>query len=206
MSQFITIEGGEGVGKSTALAFINQYLNERGVDFIITREPGGTPIAETIRRTLLAHFDEVMLPKTELLLMFAARVQHVEQVVKPALAAGKLVICDRYIDASYAYQGGGRELGFETIFALEQLLELGLTIDATLLLDAPVEVGFERLEKSRETKDRIEHEQQQFFERVRNAYLERLTAEPERFHIVDAAKTVDEVRQRIRAILDELIV
>lgn len=201
MSKFITIEGGEGVGKSTALQYIKDYLTERDVDFILTREPGGTPIAESIRRTLLAKFSEPMDPKTELLLMFASRIQHVNYTIKPALAEGKTVICDRFMDASYAYQGGGRKLGFDCVNELEKWLAIDLQPDLTLLLDAPIEVGFERLEKSRE-KDRIEEEERTFFERVVATYRQLADKFSDRFEIINASKSIQEVQNEIRAVLD----
>lgn len=205
MSKLITLEGGEGVGKSTALRYIESFLQEQAIDYVLTREPGGTPIAETIRRILLAKFDEPMHAKTELLLMFASRVQHVEQVIKPALAAGNVVVCDRYMDASYAYQGGGRELGFQCVADLERWLQLDLRVDATLLLDAPVEVGFARIERSRDEKDRIELEREQFFHRVRAAYLDQAQREPERFHLIDATQELAGVQEQIKTVLTRLL-
>lgn len=205
MSLFITLEGTEGVGKSSALAYIKSLLEQQETPFLVTREPGGTPIAETIRRTLLAQFEEPMHAKTELLLMCASRNQHVAQVIKPALEAGKVVVCDRYMDASYAYQGGGRALGALCVRELEDWLALNLPIDATLLLDAPVDVGFARLEQSRGSKDRIELEQRAFFERVRQAYLERAEAEPDRFHLIDAAQPLEAVQEQLSAALSRIL-
>lgn len=203
--KFITIEGGEGLGKSTALRFIEAYLQDKSHDYVLTREPGGTAIAESIRRVLLAKFDETMDAETELLLMFAARNQHVTKVIKPALADGKIVICDRYMDASYAYQGGGRELGSERVASLEQWLNLGVKPDATILLDAPVEVGFERIKAERGIKDRIEEETLGFFNRVRQAYLDRAKALKDQYHVVNADQDIDSVQGDVIAAMIQVL-
>ena len=172
---FITIEGGEGVGKSTNIATLEAWLQRHQIDYCLTREPGGTPLAERVRELLLGIEDELLSPAAELLLVFAARAQHLERVIKPALARGEWVLCDRFTDATYAYQGGGRGSPKAHIAALEQQVQAGLKPDYTLLLDAPVEVGLERADRRGEL-DRFETEQRAFFERVRNCYLERAAA------------------------------
>ncbi|MET0379750.1 MAG: dTMP kinase [Spongiibacteraceae bacterium] len=191
--KFITVEGGEGVGKSTNIVLIADLLTRAGHPPVRTREPGGTALAEQIRQLLLAHGDEPMSAWTELLLIFAARAQHLAQVIEPALAAGQWVLCDRFTDATYAYQGGGRGLNRDHIAALEQLVQGALRPDLTVLLDAPVEVGRERA-KGRAALDRFEVEQKIFFERVRQAYRTRASAETQRFLIVDAAQTLPAVQ------------
>ncbi|HET8711946.1 MAG TPA: dTMP kinase [Spongiibacteraceae bacterium] len=198
---FITVEGGEGVGKSTNLAFVAEQIRAHGYELVTTREPGGTSIAESIRRLILDHHEESMAEMTELLLVFAARAQHIERVIKPALAAGKWVLCDRFTDATYAYQGGGRGLDVQAISALEHLVQRDLRPDVTLLLDAPIEVGAARVAQ-RGATDRLESEQKVFFERVRNSYLERARAEPQRFHVIDAAQLLADVQTQLRSVLD----
>lgn len=201
---FITVEGGEGVGKSTNLAFIAEQIRESGRELVMTREPGGTVIAESIRRLFLEHSDEPMAEMTELLLVFAARAQHLERVIKPALATGKWVLCDRFTDATYAYQGGGRGLDQTTIAALENLVQRELRPDVTFLLDAPVEIGAARV-AARGASDRLESEQQIFFQRVRDCYLQRAKVEPQRFRIVDAAQPLAQVQAQLRATLQSLL-
>lgn len=198
---FITLEGGEGVGKSTNMAFIAKFLTDHCIPFVQTREPGGTALAEAVRALLLNKNEgEDWADMAELLLMFAARAQHLEHLIKPALAAGKLVLCDRFTDATYAYQGGGRELDKATIVQLEQLVQGSLRPDLTLLLDAPLDVGLARAE-ARSELDRFESEQRSFFERVRAAYLERAEAQPSRFAVIDASASLDEVQQQVLAVL-----
>jgi dTMP kinase len=197
---FITIEGGDGVGKSTNLNFVAELLRAAGRTLVITREPGGTAVAESIRELLLERLDEPMCGMTELLLVFAARAQHLEQVIKPALAAGQWVLCDRFTDATYAYQGGGRGLNTAHIARLEQLVQGSLRPDLTLLLDAPIDIGHERA-KSRSTPDRFETEQRIFFEKVRAAYLERAQREPQRFRVIDAAQPLAQVQEQLRTSL-----
>lgn len=201
-AKFITLEGGEGVGKTTNLPFIESYLQTRGIDFIRTREPGGTPLAESIRNLLLG--GEAMDAKAELLLMFAARAQHVHEVIRPALDAGRWVICDRFTDASYAYQGGGRGLDTTPIVFLEDWAQGGLRPDLTLLLDAPLEIGMARA-KSRGQTDRFEAETLAFFTRVREAYLARFAQFPERIKRIDAARPLADVQADIARHLDRLI-
>ena len=203
-AKFLSLEGVEGVGKTTNLKFIAEYLTQAGISVVTTREPGGTPIAEKIRGLLLDHDEEVLANESELLLMFAARAQHLQQVIKPALAAGHWVVCDRFTDASYAYQGGGRAFGMEDIAWLEGFVQKGLTPDKTILLDLQVELGLKRA-ASRSTPDRFESEQKVFFENVRAVYLQRAKAEPERFCVVDASHTVEQVQQHIARYLEELL-
>ncbi|MEH6472685.1 MAG: dTMP kinase [Halopseudomonas sp.] len=199
---FITIEGGEGVGKSTNIEHLRGLLRDQRIDFIETREPGGTPLAEELRATLLAERDEPVSSDCELLLMFAARAQHLAQQIVPALEAGKWVLCDRFTDATFAYQGGGRQLDWERIGQLEQLVQGDLRPDLTLLLDVPVEVGMARA-RQRGELDRFEQEQLGFFERVRAAYLRRAEGEPERFRIIDASQPLPRVQQQIGQVMQE---
>lgn len=183
--RFITLEGGEGVGKSTQIETLRDWLAARGHDAVVTREPGGTLLAERVRE-LVTDSDESMPPLAELLLMFAARFSHVEAVIAPALDAGRWVICDRFVDASYAYQGAGRGLPPDRIATLEAWLPETARPDITILLDAPVELGLERARR-RGPSDRFEAEQADFFRRIRDAYLARAREFPERFIVVDAA-------------------
>lgn len=192
---FITLEGGEGAGKSTQLAAIENWFRERGRDVIVTREPGGTATGERIRALLLDGCEE-MSAETETLLMFAARAEHLARVIRPALAAGRVVVCDRFTDATYAYQGGGRGLPLERIAQLERWVQGGLRPDLTLLLDVPVPVGLSRAQ-SRGEPDRFEAEQHAFFERVREAYLAAASREPERVRVIDASRSAAEVTQAI---------
>ncbi len=203
-ARFLSVEGGEGVGKTTNLNFIRNYLAERGVPIMCTREPGGTPLAEQVRALLLEPREERMDADAELLLMFAARAQHLAQVIRPALAHGEWVLCDRFTDATYAYQGGGRGLSSQRIGQLEQWVHGDLQPDMTLLLDVSVAVGAERT-RQRGGLDRIEREQQDFFERVRCSYLERAARYPERFRLIDAGLPLEDVQWQIAAALDELL-
>lgn len=195
---FITIEGIEGVGKTTNIDFIDKLLQQAGKDVTLTREPGGTSLGEDVRELLLGHKHEGMSRDAELLLMFAARAEHLDKVIKPALDDNQWVLCDRFTDATYAYQGGGR--GFDTapIAALENLVQGTLRPDLTLLLDLPVDVGLDRAGK-RSAPDRFEKEQKDFFERVRQAYLQRASAEPDRIVIIDASKALADVQSQIQA-------
>lgn len=201
--KFITLEGGEGVGKTTNLAFIQDYLQQRGVTVLLTREPGGTPLAESVRDLLLSKSYQGMHPDAELMLVFAARAEHIHRKIIPALNAGQWVLSDRFTDASFAYQGSGRELGFTRIEALESFVQEGFQPDLTLLLDADVELGMSRVEQ-RSKKDRFESEQLAFFKRVREGYLRRASAFPERISVVDAMVSLDQVQGQIARCLDTL--
>lgn len=197
--RFITIEGVEGVGKSTNIAFIQSMLDAKGIPSLATREPGGTELGERIRELLLDKKLHGMTAVTELLLMFAARAQHLEEVIEPALAAGRWVICDRFTDSSYAYQGGGRGLPVTLIADLEKLSIKNFRPDCTFILDLPVEAGLSRAEKVGK-KDRFESEQAEFFNRVRQVFITRAN-EDKRFHIVNAAQTLEQVQAKIREVL-----
>lgn len=199
--KFITIEGVEGVGKSTNITFVESWFAERRIPYIKTREPGGTPLAESIRELLLQKRDEAFDNTAELLLIFAARSQHLQQKIMPALGAGQWVLSDRFTDATYAYQGGGRQLSRETIALLENLVQKTLRPDLTILLDLPVEIGLSRAAQ-RSDKDRFESEQVDFFQRVRNAYLARVAEHPSRYGVVDASVSLPEVQEQIRSILE----
>ena len=204
--RFITFEGGEGVGKSTQVGRAAAWLRTSGREVVVTREPGGTPRAERLRELLLERSAEPMAPACELLLMFAARATHVANLIEPALGRGAWVLCDRFTDASHAYQGGGRGIVQSHIDALAKLAHPDLTPDLTVLLDATVEVGLRRAgARQALTADRFEAERLEFFERVRDAYLERARLEPERIRIVDAAGTIDEVEAAVRSALGPLL-
>lgn len=204
-SIFLTIEGIEGVGKSTAVQFIQQYLTQAKKKFILTREPGGTPIAEQIRQILLfPSTDETMQAETELLLMFAARIQHIKTVILPALEADNWVISDRFVDASFAYQGGGRGIATAHIEMLSHWLVNTLRPNLTILLDAPPHIGLARA-KHRAPQDRIEAETLEFFSRVRESYLSRARQDENRFRIIDATRELSEVQTELKKILDELL-
>lgn len=202
--KFITVEGTEGVGKSTNMAFIESWLKNTGIDLIVTREPGGTELGETLRNVLLDAKQQSMCDDTELLLMFAARAQHLNELIKPALAKGQWVLCDRFTDATYAYQGGGRGIDMSRIAQLEQWVQGDLRPDMTLILDLPVEVGLERAGK-RSAPDRFELEKHTFFQKVRDTYLSRATREPERYHVIDASPGIEAVQQSIQAVLETLV-
>lgn len=199
---FLTLEGAEGVGKTTNIEFITQYLAQRGIDYVLTREPGGTQLAEKIRDLLLAVHEESMAELTELLLVFAARAQHIERVIEPALAAGKWVVCDRFTDATFAYQGAGRGLSIETIAQLQSMVQDDLRPDLTIILDLDPAIGMERAGKRGEL-DRFELEQQSFFQRVRQGYLDIAQAEPDRCKVIDASKSLEEVRLDLLAVLEQ---
>ncbi|MFI3195685.1 MAG: dTMP kinase [Methylococcaceae bacterium] len=194
--KFITLEGGEGVGKSTNLAFIKTHLEQHSIPVVVTREPGGTYLAEKIRNLLLDNESEKLTETAELLLMFAARSQHIKHVIEPALAAGNWVLCDRFTDASYAYQGGGRSMKASAIEWLEHFVQGALRPDLTLLLDAPVDVGIERA-RQRGQFDRFEMEQNTFFERVRRAYLLQMELNPERIKLIKANQPLGDVQRSI---------
>ena len=200
-ARFITLEGGEGVGKTTNLAFIEDYIKSKGVSLVRTREPGGTELGEKVREILL-HSDHVEA-KTELLLVFAARAQHIHEVIRPALARGEWVLSDRFTDASYAYQGGGRGIDTADISFMEQWVQADLRPDLTLLLDTPVAVGMARA-RARGPQDRFESEADNFFERVRAAYLERMRRDPGRIRRIDASVDLPLVQAAIAEELDPL--
>ncbi len=200
-NRFITLEGGEGAGKSTCIAFLRDYFAHKQLPLLMTREPGGTPLAEELREMLLRKREEVVVADAELLLIFAARAQHISGVIKPALHRGDWVLCDRFTDATYAYQGGGRGLSLARIAELEAMVQGDLRPGLTLLLDLPVEQGLSRAE-ARAEKDRFESEQQAFFERVRTVYRMRAAAEPERFRLIDASAPLAEVQQSIAQTMD----
>jgi dTMP kinase len=201
---FITLEGGEGVGKTTNLAYVADLVQAAGHEVVVTREPGGTPLAERIRELLLQRGGEEVAETTELLLIFAARAQHIERVIRPALAQGRWVVCDRFTDATFAYQGGGRGLGMGAIDSLRELVQGDLEPDLTLLLDAPVEVG-QRRARARGELDRFEAEQAMFFERVRQTYLGIARAKPDRFRVVDATLPLDAVQAQLLHLLQPLL-
>ena len=201
--KFITIDGVEGAGKSTQITFICDYLKAKGVNVILTREPGGTDVGEKIRTLLLSNSTGKMHADTELMLMFAARNEHIQNKIMPALKQGDWVLSDRFTDASYAYQGGGRGLDVERIAQLEQWVLQDFTPDMTLLLDVPVEIGMSRVE-SRGKKDRIELEATDFFNRVRQAYIDRSEQFPERIKLIDSSQTVEHTKQQIKVVLDSL--
>lgn len=202
--KFITLEGGEGAGKSSNIPFIEHYLREHGISLLMTREPGGTPLSERIRTILLDKAENHMTSDTELLLMFAARAQHLAQEILPALADGKWVICDRFTDATYAYQGGGRGIPNTRIEILEQWVQGDIRPDMTLIFDLPVATGLARAGQ-RSSPDRFEQEDIAFFERVREAYLQRARATPQRYTIIDAAPALPVVQHQIASILDNLL-
>lgn len=207
--KFITVEGIEGAGKSTVVDYIEDYLSSSLADtkIISTREPGGTEVAESIRNILLMHLPgtEEILAETELLLMFAGRVQHISHCIMPALVSGHWIVCDRYIDATYAYQGGGRKIDLTFIRSLDRQIVGQLYPDLTLLLDVPVKVGMERAEGRLTKKDRIENEAFEFFENVRSVYLERAKQEPNRIKVIATNCELDAVYAKVRSILDEFI-
>ena len=198
---FITLEGLDGAGKSTHVQWLTEQLQQRGISVLCTREPGGTALGERLRELVLA---EPMHLKTETLLMFAARCEHVETVIKPALAAGQWVLCDRFTDASYAYQGGGRELGADRIALLEKWVHAELQPDRTWLFDVPLAVARERLANTRQL-DRFEQEGAAFFERTRKAYHDRARQHPGRLHIIDSTLPIESVRARLCEEIDALL-
>jgi dTMP kinase len=204
--RFITFEGGEGVGKTTQIARLTAWLRREGLDVVGTREPGGTPRAERLRELLLERSDEPMPPECELLLMFAARATHLANLIEPALSRGAWVLCDRFTDASYAYQGAGRGVPIAQIDALAALVHPMRQPDLTVLLDAPVDTSLARAQArtATHTPDRFEVERRGFFERVRAGYLARASQEPHRFRVIDASGDRDEVEQAVRVSLRPL--
>jgi dTMP kinase len=199
---FLTLEGAEGVGKSTNIEFITEHLEQRGIEYVLTREPGGTPLAERIRDLLLMVHEEPMSELSELLLVFAARAQHLDKVIEPALAAGKWVVCDRFTDATFAYQGAGRGLSIETIGQLQSMVQGELRPDLTIILDLDPEIGMQRA-SNRGELDRFEREQQSFFRSVRQGYLDIAAAEPERCLVIDASKPLVDVKLDLLAALEQ---
>jgi dTMP kinase len=200
---FITVEGGEGVGKSTNIAYLEKQLTGHGVDLLVTREPGGSTLGEKVRQLLLAVDEEAVDAMAELLLVFAARAQHISTRIEPALAAGRWVLCDRFTDATYAYQCGGRGLDRNAVSALEQLVQGQLRPDCTLLLDAPVSTGMARAQ-GRGELDRFEREELAFFERVRATYLELAETSSGRYRIIDASQSLEDVQQQLLKVCNEL--
>lgn len=203
--RFITIEGIEGVGKSTNVAFVRDWLQARGITVACTREPGGTPLAEQVRELVVAPRTEPVAGATELLLMFAARAQHVHALIRPALARGDWVLCDRFTDATYAYQGGGRGVPQADIAWLEQHVQGDLRPDLVLLLDIEVEAGLARARRRSGEGDRFERERADFFRRVREVYLARAAAEPQRYRVIDAGAPLAAVQAQLAAVLGEVL-
>ena len=201
--QFITIEGIECVGKSTNAKFIENTLNKKGYKTLVTREPGGSGVGEKIRNILLFENKDTISPMTELLLLFAAREKHINEIIKPALQQGTWVICDRFTDASFAYQGFGRELGFDKVNALKSLIQKDFEPELTILLDAPLEIITSR--RKLNPNDRFESEDKAFFQRVRNGYLELANIFDERVKVIDASKNIQEVQDQILILINDLV-
>lgn len=199
--RFLTFEGVDGAGKSTHIEWVCERLRDAGVEVCQTREPGGTPIGEKLRELLL---HEPMHLETETLLMFAARNEHLRSLIEPALAQGQWVVCDRFTDATFAYQGGGRELGVDRVAQLAKWVHPGFAPDRTWLFDVPLEVARERLNRTR-TLDRFEQEQAAFFERTRTVYLDQAEAEPQRFKLIDATQTIDAIRNELDADISRMV-
>jgi len=204
LGRFISLEGGEGVGKTTNIAYIQSLLEANDISVLLTREPGGTPLAEAMRQLLLDKNQEQITEQAELLMIFAARAQHIKYVIKPALEQGIWVLCDRFTDASYAYQGGGRAMDIAAIHWLENFVQGDLRPDLTLLLDAPVQVGMNRATQ-RGKLDRFEVEQITFFEKVRAAYLALANQQPARIKVVDAAQNLEQVQAQIHRLITQFI-
>ena len=203
VGKFITVEGIEGVGKSSNIDFLSDLVEREGYEIVRTREPGGTPMAERIRNLLLEHGEEALPDTAEMLLFFAARALHVNNRIRPALDAGKWVVCDRFTDASRAYQGDGRGLDLDRINTLAEWVQDGLEPDVTLLLDAPADIGMKRAKK-RGATDRLESEKITFYERVREGYLRLAREEPKRFVIIDASQALDQVKADISEAMQQL--
>jgi len=204
-AKFISIEGIEGAGKSTQLAFIQRYLSDNGKQLTVTREPGGTPLGEEIRSLLLTPTDTGMAIDTELLLMFSARAEHVARVIKPALEQGEWVISDRFTDATFAYQGGGRGISQQRIAELANWTLKGLKPDLTLLFDLPVEVGQQRVVSRNQGVDRFEQEKIEFFQKIRTCYLERAKQEPNRIKVIDSSQSIADIQTQLVTILEPLL-
>jgi len=205
IGKFISIEGIEGAGKSTQLAFIRRYLSENDKQLVVTREPGGTDLGEQIRTLLLTPTTSGMAVDTELLLMFAARAEHIEQVIKPALARGDWVLSDRFVDATFAYQGGGRGIDLQRITTLSEWALKGLQTDVTFLFDLSVELGQQRVLSRNQGIDRFEQEKVDFFQRIRQSYLQLARQEPNRIKVIDASKTIVEIELQLSTLLDNLL-
>ena len=203
LGQFITIEGIECVGKSTNAKFIETMLNQKGYKTLVTREPGGSGIGEKIRNILLFENKDTLSPMTELLLLFAAREKHINEIIKPALENGTWVICDRFTDASFAYQGFGRELGFEKVNQLKALIQKDFEPDLTILLDAPLEVITSR--RKLNPNDRFESEDKKFFGRVRNGYLELAKIFEDRVRVIDASQDIEDVQNQIKILINSMV-
>ena len=201
---FVTLEGIEGAGKSTVVDFIEDFLTKEGHVVIKTREPGGTVIGEQIREILLKNENSTLTYDTELLLVFSARAQHIQEVILPALSLGKTILCDRFTDASYAYQGGGRGIDASRINLLEKWVQGDLRPNLTLLFDLDVSIGMQRT-KERSNADRFEREEINFFEKIRNTYLERAKKEPQRFRIINSASSLENVKEQIVTILKDFL-
>jgi len=204
LGRFISLEGGEGVGKTTNIAYIQSLLEEQNISVLLTREPGGTPLAEAMRQLLLDKNQEEITEQAELLMMFAARAQHIKHVIKPALEQGLWVLCDRFTDATYAYQGGGRAMDIPAINWLENFVQGELRPDLTLLLDAPVQVGMNRVAQ-RGKLDRFELEKITFFDKVRAAYLAMAEQQPARIKVVDATQNLEHVQASIHRLMTQFI-
>ena len=196
--KFITLEGIDGAGKSTHLAWLADFLRARGREVVVTREPGGTPLGEKLRALLLA---EPMHPDTETLLLFAARAEHLASVIRPALARGAWVLCDRFTDATFAYQAGGRGIAEDRIILLESWVQKGLQPDLTLLFDVPLDVSRARLQETGSVPDRFEREKEDFFARVRATYLERAKRSDGRMHVIDSHRSLAEIREQLEGIV-----
>ena len=199
---FITIEGVEGAGKSTCIDHIAAYFEKKKLPVVVTREPGGSVLGEKLRAILLEESREPLCPNSELLMIFAARAQHLQQVIYPALQAKKIVVCDRFTDATYAYQGEGRQLGYERVSILETFVQQTFRPQLTLVLDVPVKIGMKRVQNRGLGQDRFEKEDLFFFETVRQSYLARAKAEPERYGVIDASQSLLRVSQAITELLD----
>lgn len=202
--KFITLEGGEGAGKSTCVPLIEEDIKKAGFNVLLTREPGGTKFSEKIREILLAPTDTLIHEDTELLLMFAARAQHLKEKIIPALKQGTYVVCDRFTDATFAYQGGGRGVDKKRIEILEQWVQGDLRPDITILFDIPVADGLARASK-RSDPDRFEQEKMDFFERVRDNYLSAADAQPDRFRVIDASKSLADVTSQLSSVMKNFI-
>lgn len=203
--KFISIEGIEGAGKSTQMRFIQSFLEHQGKTVIVTREPGGTVLGEQIRELLLTPRDEGMSHDAELLLMFAARAEHLEQVIKPALSRGDWVLSDRFVDATFAYQGGGRGIDIKRIESISDWTLQSIHTDLTLLFDLPVSVGQERVIKRSQDKDRFEQEKGAFFEKIRQCYLQRADHEPDRIKKIDASQSIENIQHQVTTALMALL-